>query len=412
MANIVEITVPEMGESITEGTLATWLKNPGDAVEADEPIAEIETDKVTVELPAPAAGVLVETLKNPGDTVQVHEVVAKIDTNGAKADIQKSDVPQSKSETKPETVEKAPAEKEPMPAAKRIMVEEKIQASEVQGTGRSGQITKQDVIRHLNQTKKEVEQAPAKELPKEQPASKIAKKFEGEEPEEVVPMSRLRRAIAENLVNVQHTAAILTTFNEINMQPVMELRSKYKEEFQKKHGIKLGFMSFFTKAVVRALQEFPAINAEIRGTDIVYKHYYHIGIAVGGPKGLVVPVVRHADKLSLAEIEMEIARLAEKVRNGTIALSDLSGGTFSITNGGIYGSMMSTPILNPPQSGILGMHNIVKRAVVENDEIVIRPMMYVALSYDHRIVDGKEAVQFLVTVKNCVEDPARLLLEV
>lgn len=412
MANLIDIQVPEMGESITEGTLTSWLKNTGEAVSADEPIAEIETDKVTVELTAPADGVLAETLKEPGDTVKVHEVVARVEP-GATASSSKTESVPAKTEEPASEVEPAAAPdesaKDLSPAVARLVAENHLQPAEISGTGRDGRITKEDVIRHMKSKETQTpKSAPAERVETPKAAPRIA----GEESEEVVPMTRLRRAIAENLVKVQHTAAILTTFNEVNMKPVMDLRSQYKEAFEKKHGVKLGFMSFFTAATVRALKEFPAINAEIRGTDIVYKKHYHIGIAVGGPRGLVVPVIRHADALSMAEIEAEISRLAGKVQDGSIGLSDLSGGTFTITNGGIYGSMMSTPIINPPQSGILGMHNIVKRAVVENDEIVIRPMMYVALSYDHRIVDGKEAVQFLVTIKNCIEDPARLLLEV
>ncbi|MCS6985411.1 MAG: 2-oxoglutarate dehydrogenase complex dihydrolipoyllysine-residue succinyltransferase [Leptospiraceae bacterium] len=395
MAELAEVIVPMMGESITEGTISRWFKKLGDFVRSDEPLFEIETDKVTQEVPSPVTGQVAEIRKKEGDTAKVQEVVAIIEVKPLEAS-SSSKTPELKkqeSHLKEPLKQERRAEERLSPAARKIVAEEGIDVAQVKGTGRDGRITKGDVVAHL-------EQRSAYPSPMES------------QRERVVPMSRLRRAIAERLVEAQHTAAILTTFNEIDMQAVMDFRAKYNEAFQKKYGVKLGFMSFFVKAVVAALKEIPAVNAEIRGDNIVYKNYYDIGVAVGGPRGLVVPVVRNADKLSFAEIEMEIARLAQKVHEGTISLAELEGGTFTISNGGIYGSMMSTPILNPPQSGILGMHNIVKRPVVVNDQIVIRPMMYVALSYDHRIIDGKEAVTFLVRVKQAIEDPLRLLVEI
>lgn len=399
-----------MGESITEGTIAAWLKQPGDEVEADEAIVEIETDKVTQEVPSPVAGVLKEHKKNEGDTVQIKEVIAEVEEGAVseKSD-NKDESVSSEKETFEKTEEKSESSEDLSPAVRKMVAENNVDISQIKGSGPGDRILKEDVQNYLEKGKSP---APA-EKPSPEPEPVAAKKPQKKgERETVVPMSRLRQAIAKRLVEAQQNAAMLTTFNEVDMKEVMEFRSRYKEHFQKKYDVKLGFMSFFAKAVVYALKEVPGINAEIRGTDIVYKNYYDIGIAVGGPKGLVVPVVRDADLLSFAEIEAEIARLADKVKNGSITLKDMEGGSFTITNGGIYGSMMSTPILNPPQSGILGMHNIVKRPMVVNDEIVVRPMMYTALSYDHRIVDGKEAVTFLVKIKEAIEDPARLLLEV
>ena len=378
-----EIKVPEMGESISEATILKWNKKPGDFVKADEILVELETDKVAVEIPAPVAGIIQNILKKDGDTVIVHEVIGNIDETAQNEPIQTPEVPAQQQENK--------ANQTLPPAARKILAEKNIDPKTVTGSGKSSQITKEDAVLATSSSAPE-------------------RNFSARET--IVPMSRLRKAIAERLVSVQQNAAILTTFNEVDMSAVMELRSRYKESFKQTHNIGLGFMSFFTKAVIQALSEFPAINAEIRDEAIVYKNYYDIGIAVGGPKGLIVPVIRDADKLGFADIEKEITRLAGLVKDNKISLSDMQGGTFSITNGGIYGSMMSTPILNPPQSGILGMHNITKRAVVVDDQIVIRPMMYLALSYDHRIVDGKEAVQFLVKIKQAIEDPARLLLEV
>lgn len=397
---MVEIRIPEMGESITEGTIASWFKQPGDYVEQDEAVLEIETDKVTQEIYSPESGTIQKILRKEGDTVAVGETVAEIEPGAKKESASNTEAPEAA-----KAEEKSADSPVASPAARKIADDKNVSLKDVHASGKDGRVTKQDVLEHGK------ERAPAAPSPKPQTPAKPAPVSQTER-ETIVPMSRLRRAIAENLLNAQQNAAILTTFNEIDMKAVMDLRSRYKDDFQKKYGIKLGFMSFFVKAVVNALQEIPAINGEIRGDEIVYKNYYDIGVAVGGPKGLLVPVVRNCDNLSLAGIESEIARLATKVKDGNVSLDDLKGGTFSITNGGVYGSMMSTPIINPPQSGILGMHNIVKRAVVVNDEIVIRPMMYVALSYDHRMVDGKEAVTFLVRIKEAIEDPARLLLEV
>ncbi|GIX40563.1 MAG: dihydrolipoyllysine-residue succinyltransferase component of 2-oxoglutarate dehydrogenase complex [Leptospiraceae bacterium] len=405
----IEIKVPPMGESITEATVATWHKNPGEPVQQGEILVELETDKVTMEVPSPVDGVLKEIIKQSGETVHLDEILAIVE-EGAIAESPQKQPPQ-KELSKPE-VKESKQKTELPPSVKRLIEEHKLDPSKIKGTGKHGQITKEDVILYLEKQQETTsKKQEIKETKKEVPLPSIPK-VKREVREEIVPMSRLRQKIAERLVEAQHTAAILTTFNEADMSKIIEYRQKYQEIFQKKYGIKLGFMSFFVKACVQALKEFPAVNAEIRDKNIVYKYYYDIGVAVGGPKGLVVPVVRNADQLSFAEIELEIARLAQKVREGTITLEELSGGTFTISNGGIYGSMMSTPILNPPQVGILGMHNIVKRAVVVDDQIVIRPMMYLALSYDHRIIDGKEAVSFLVRVKECVENPERMMFEI
>jgi 2-oxoglutarate dehydrogenase E2 component (dihydrolipoamide succinyltransferase) len=399
----IEVKIPAMGESISEGTISKWFKKEGEAIKADEALFEIETDKVTQEIYAPAGGVVKKLAKAQGANAKVGEVVAVIDSTGVAAAAPNAGAPAPTAG--------APAAKSPMadtvpPAAKKIATENNINTSSLQGSGKHGQITKGDVLGAIV-NKPAATPAPA------QPATPQIQRKPGER-ETVQPMSRLRRAIAERLVSAQQTAAILTTFNEVDMKPAMDLRTKHNDEFLKKYGVKIGFMSLFTKAVTAALQEIPAINAEIRGSDIIYKNYYDVGVAVGGPKGLVVPIVRNADQMNFAEIEMEISRLALRVKEGSITLPEMEGGTFTISNGGIYGSMMSTPILNPPQSGILGMHNIVKRAVVVSeggvDKIEIRPMMYIALSYDHRIVDGKEAVTFLVKVKQAIEDPVRLLL--
>lgn len=408
----IEIKVPAMGESITEATIASWLKQQGEPVEADEPVVELETDKVSQELYAPATGVLAKIHKQPGETVTVDEVIAEIDENASGASAggsqQKSEAPvtqQPVQQSSSSTENEAQSNDVLPPAARKLIEENNLKPEDITGTGKNQQILKEDVLKHLEQG------AAAKKKTAPGVASPQPAENKGER-EKVVPMSRLRQAIARRLVEAQHTAAILTTFNEVDMSQVMNLRSEFKEKFEKNHQVRLGFMSFFVKAVVEALKQYPAINAEIRDNSIVYKNYYDIGVAVGGPKGLVVPVVRNADKLSFAGIEAEINSLASKVNDGSITLADLEGGTFSISNGGIYGSMMSTPILNPPQSGILGMHNITRRPVAEGDNVVIKPMMYLALSYDHRIVDGKEAVQFLVKVKEGIEKPVRMLLEV
>lgn len=413
----IEIKVPEMGESITEATIANWVKKEGERVEQDEVLVELETDKVTMEVPAPSAGVLQKINKKPGETVKIKEVIGLIDPSAAAKSTPTASTP-SPTTTNTTTNTSTGTQNDTLPPAVRKLIDDNgLNPASISGTGKNGQITKEDVLNAIANRQSvpaavsapaAAKAAPSPEIPKAVPAAS-----RGNLPREnVVPMTKLRQTIANRLVAAQHNAAHLTTFNEVDMSAVMDLRSKYKDKFKDAHNVGLGFMSFFTKAVIGALKHVPAINAEIRGTDIVYKNYYDVGVAVGGPKGLVVPIVRDADLLTFAQIESEIVRLANKVKDGKIDLSDMEGGTFTISNGGIYGSMMSTPILNPPQSGILGLHNIVKRAVVVNDQIVIRPMMYVALSYDHRIVDGKEAVTFLVKVKEAIEDPTRLLLDV
>jgi 2-oxoglutarate dehydrogenase E2 component (dihydrolipoamide succinyltransferase) len=418
----IEIKVPEMGESIKEATLLSWTLSEGDPVKADDVIAELETDKATMEIFSPASGTMGKLLKKAGETVLVKETIGYVEA-GVEAAKPQPPIQQTSQAIEKSTIHTETKNETLPPSVKKLVTENQIDPKTVDGSGKHGQVTKGDVLSHIEKLSAQQPPKPQLPLPTDIPAADInafIQKLEAKQAvtssnparETIVPMSRLRRAIAERLVSAQHTAAILTTFNEVDMSAVMELRSKFKDKFKEQHNVGLGFMSFFTKASIAALKTIPAINAEIRETDIVYKNYYDIGVAVGGPKGLVVPIIRDADKLSFAGIEQEIIRLANKVKDGKIALEDMQGGTFSISNGGVYGSMMSTPILNPPQSGILGLHNIVKRAVVVNDSIVIRPMMYVALSYDHRIVDGKEAVQFLVKVKEAIEDPSRLLLEV
>jgi 2-oxoglutarate dehydrogenase E2 component (dihydrolipoamide succinyltransferase) len=413
----LDIKVPEMGESITEATIIQWTKGEGDSVAADEVLAELETDKVTMEVRAPSAGVLSKILKKAGDVVKVAEIIAHVEkgTGTGSTSPTASSASHSASSTSSSSANSSSSSVQNdtiPPAALKLIQENGINAAAISGTGRNGQITKEDVVLFLEKNKNQVS-APLSNKSSEPTPPKPVILQRGNGPREtIVPMSKLRQTIATRLVQAQQNAAILTTFNEVDMFNLMNLRSTYKDKFKEAHNIGLGFMSFFTKASIFALKHVPEINAEIRGTDVIYKNYYDIGVAVGGPKGLVVPIVRDADLLSLAGIETEIARLAGKVRDGKISLQDMEGGTFSISNGGVYGSMMSTPILNPPQSGILGMHNIVKRAVVIGDKIEIRPMMYIALSYDHRIVDGKGAVTFLVKLKEMIEDPARLLLEV
>ena len=402
------ILVPTLGESVTEATVAKWLKKSGDTVNEDEPIIELETDKVSVEVTSPKTGVITEITVQEGQTVEVGAQLGLIGESGAKVATQPEDSEKPKiekieveQEIKPK-LKKEKEEKviqlnverksEPSPAAKRIIEENKIDISSVHGTGRRGQILKSDLIGLMGVN------------------PGLDKKFQEKGPEERVKMSRLRATIAKRLKEAQNTAAMLTTFNEIDMSMIMQIRKDNKDEFEKMYGVKLGFMSFFVKACVNALQTFTAVNAEIQGEEIVYKNYYNIGVAVGTDKGLVVPVVRGADQMSFADIEKEIITLGGKARNGQLSIDELQGGTFTITNGGIYGSMLSTPILNPPQSGVLGMHNIVQRPIVIDGKIEIRPMMYLALSYDHRIIDGKEAVSFLVRVKEILEDPRRLFL--
>ncbi|MHB8622491.1 MAG: 2-oxoglutarate dehydrogenase complex dihydrolipoyllysine-residue succinyltransferase [Sulfuricaulis sp.] len=390
-----DITVPSFPESITEGTVLTWHKQPGEKVSRGEVLAEVETDKIVFEVPAPTDGVLTEITAPVGTTVKTGEVLARLDKT-----IHGSTVPPQVAAAP------APAPVVAMPAAKRLLEQHGLDVRQVPGSGRGGRVLKEDVLKQLDMN--EPVAPPAKPKPVPAPPAVSA----GARSERRVPMTRLRKRIAERLVEAQHAAAILTTFNEVNMQPVMELRARHRERFEKEHGVRLGLMSFFVKAGVEALRHFPEINASIDGNDIVYHGFYDLGIAVSTPRGLVVPVLRDADRLTMAEIEWRIRDFGERAQNAQLMLEDITGGTFTITNGGVFGSLMSTPILNPPQSAILGMHKIQERPVVENAQIVIRPMMYLAVSYDHRLVDGREAVQFLVMIKELLEEPARLLLEV
>jgi 2-oxoglutarate dehydrogenase E2 component (dihydrolipoamide succinyltransferase) len=417
-----EIRVPALGESVTEATIAKWFKQAGEAVKADEPLVELETDKVTVEVPAPASGKLSSIDAQAGSTVNVGALLGLIEEGAAGAAPAKAAEAPKKAEAAP--VAAAPAapagvgkSDAPLSPAVRKMVEEnKVDTGTVAGTGKDGRITKGDVIAHLEKPAA-APAAPAAEarplvIPPAAPAAaRPASAPADQSREERVKMSRLRLTIARRLKDAQNTAAMLTTFNEVDMTATMALRNQYKDVFEKKHGVKLGFMSFFVKACIAALKEIPAVNAEIDGDDIVYKNYYHVGVAVGTEKGLVVPVVRDADMLSFAGIEKTIAEYGKRARDGQLQIADMQGGTFTISNGGVYGSLMSTPILNAPQSGILGMHKIQERPIAVNGQVVVRPMMYLALSYDHRIVDGKEAVTFLVRVKENLEDPQRAILD-
>ena len=471
----IEIVVPELGESITEATVSAWLKAPGDALAEGDLVVELETDKVMVEVPAAKAGVLTEVLKADGEKVTIGEVLGRISTDAATAKVTAKAAappapapvqarPAAMSEEADAAAGTAPAPPDMAaapftaraadgtapappdmaaavgggnaslsPAVQRIVSEYQLDPAVIPGTGRRGQVTKADVVNFMDRaaaagkanaaTPASAPTAPSSSGPAAAPTAlsssapastpdRAAVPAAPGERERRVPMSRLRLRIAERLLAAQANAAILTTFNEVDMSAAMALRNKYKEAFREKYGAALGFMSLFTKASIEALRAFPAVNGEIQGTDIIYKNYYDIGVAVSTERGLVVPVVRNADSLRFIEIELEIAALAKRAREGKLSIGDLTGGTFTISNGGIYGSMLSTPILNPPQSGILGLHNITKRAVVENDEVVVRPMMYIALSYDHRIIDGREAVQFLLRIKECMEDPAHMMLEI
>ena len=412
----MDVVVPTLGESVTEATVAKWLKQPGEAAAADEPLVELETDKVTLEVPAPAAGVIAAIAAADGETVEVGAILGSIDANGAagKATPAPAGKPEEKNDTtrpiaagaadvKPRE-ESGKAAGVPSPAARKLLDEAGVAPTKVGGSGKDGRITKSDAMAVIEGKAGDTPSAPA-------PAARAPSVAEDAEREKRVRMTRLRQTIARRLKEAQNTAAMLTTFNEVDMTNVMAMRSKYRDLFEKKHGIKLGFMGFFVKACVQALKEIPAVNGEIDGSDIVYKDYYHLGIAVGTDKGLVVPVVRDADEKSLAGIEKNIADLGKRARDGSLSIDELQGGTFTITNGGIYGSLMSTPILNSPQSGILGMHKIQERPMVVGGKIEVRPMMYLALSYDHRIVDGKEAVTFLVRVKESLEEPERLVLD-
>ncbi|MPZ55871.1 MAG: 2-oxoglutarate dehydrogenase complex dihydrolipoyllysine-residue succinyltransferase [Rhizobiales bacterium] len=418
---MADIRVPALGESVTEATIGRWFKQAGEAVAVDEPVVELETDKVTIEVPAPAAGVLVDVAAKDGETVAVGALLGHITEGAAAAPTGK---PDQKTETTapigagPEEPKQRAAEAKPVvspkgdgplaPSVRKLAAETGVEPGTVEGTGKDGRVTKGDMLAAI-------ERAAAQPTPVAQPAGALQVRApmpaDDAAREERVHMSRLRQTIARRLKDAQNTAAMLTTFNEVDMSTVMALRNQYRDLFEKKHGAKLGFMSFFVAACVQALKEIPAVNAEIDGTDIIYKNYYHIGIAVSTERGLVVPVVRDADRKSLAEIEKAIADFGRRARDGTLKIEEMQGGTFTITNGGVYGSLMSTPILNAPQSGILGMHKIQERPVVVGGKVEARPMMYLALSYDHRIVDGREAVTFLVRVKEGLEDPARMVLD-
>ena len=416
----VEIKVPTLGESVTEATVIQWFKSAGESIATDEMLLELETDKVTLEIPSPAGGRLAEIRADAGDNVEVGAILGLIEEGVA------GDAPAKKTEPAPAPqsepdVPAAAAQHSLSPAVRKMVVENDLDPATIPATGKDGRITKGDVLKVIDAAAAPTPEAAPAPAPAPQPTAAAAKPTPAPTPtppridndrEERVRMTRLRQRIAERLKEAQNTAAILTTFNEVDMSNAMALRKDYRDIFEKKHGVRLGFMSLFVKAVITGLKEIPAVNAEIDGTDIIYKNYYHIGVAIGSPQGLVVPVLRDADQLSLAGIEQAIGDLAAKAREGKLAIEDLMGGTFTISNGGIYGSLLSTPILNPPQSGILGMHAIKKRPMVVGDGIEARPMMNLALSYDHRIIDGGEAVTFLVRVKECIEDPQRMLLEV
>jgi 2-oxoglutarate dehydrogenase E2 component (dihydrolipoamide succinyltransferase) len=422
---LVEVKVPQLSESVAEATLLTWHKKEGEAVKRDENLIDIETDKVVLELPAPADGVLVKVLKGDGSTVVAGEVIATLDTEaraaaGAAAPAAPAvrPAPAAVPPTPAPPPEAARQDARLMPAARKLVAEHAVDPTRLTGSGREGRITKADVLEQVARAQPGAPAAAPVAAPSARPALPQAPppvnvdKILAGRPEQRVPMSRLRARVAERLVQSQSTAAILTTFNEVNMQPLMELRKKYQERFEKEHGVKLGFMSFFVKAAVHALRKFPVVNASVDGSDIVYHGYFDIGIAVGSPRGLVVPILRDADQLSFGEIEKKIADFGKRAQDGKLGIEELTGGTFSISNGGVFGSMLSTPIINPPQSAILGIHATKDRAVVENGQIVVRPMNYLALSYDHRIIDGREAVLALVAMKDALEDPARLLFDI
>ncbi|HEY8887748.1 MAG TPA: 2-oxoglutarate dehydrogenase complex dihydrolipoyllysine-residue succinyltransferase [Gallionella sp.] len=388
--SIIEVKVPQLSESVSEATLLTWHKKVGEAVKEDESLIDIETDKVVLELPAPQSGVLIKIIKGDGEKVGSEELIAQIDTAAVAA--------------KPAAPQAAAGAAVP-PSVRKLAREHEIDAGSLQGSGRSGRVTKEDVLNAMQQVS-QVE-VPVNSKPQAMPA--IAPS--GNRPEQRVAMTRIRQRIAERLLQSQQNAAILTTFNEVNMQPVIDLRNRYKDAFEKKHGVKLGFSSFFVKAAVLALQKFPIVNASVDGTDIIYHGYFDVGMAIGSERGLVVPIIRDADKLSFADIEKQIADFGARAKVGKLTMEELTGGTFSISNGGVFGSMLSTPIINPPQAAILGIHATKDRAVVENGQVVIRPMNYLAVSYDHRIIDGREAVQFLGTIKEALEFPGRVLLD-
>jgi 2-oxoglutarate dehydrogenase E2 component (dihydrolipoamide succinyltransferase) len=414
---LIEIKVPQLSESVAEATLLAWHKKVGEAVKRDENLIDIETDKVVLELPAPADGVLANIIKGDGSTVKADEVIATLDTEGkASATGPAAVQAQAKAAPAPAPAAKpAPSSAPAMPSARKLAEEKGIDTGSIAGSGRGGRVTKADVLGQAEGTSAPAQaerQASVTKPPLPQPPAPVSvEHILGNRPEQRVPMSRLRARIAERLVQSQSTAAILTTFNEVNMQPVVELRKKYQERFEKEHGVRLGFMSFFVKASVHALKKYPIVNASIDGNDIVYHGYFDIGVAVGSPRGLVVPILRDADQMSFSEVEKKIADFGKRAQDGKLTIEELTGGTFSISNGGVFGSMLSTPIINPPQSAILGVHATRDRPVAENGQVVIRPVNYLALSYDHRIVDGREAVLSLVAIKEALEDPARLLLD-
>ena len=410
---LIEIKVPQLSESVTEATLLAWHKKVGEVVKRDENLIDIETDKVVLELPAPEDGVLSKIIKGDGGTVKAGEVIATIDTEG-KASAASATVPAAapeKAAPAPAPAAKPAASAAPaMPSARKLAEEKGVNTAAIAGSGRGGRVTKGDVLGAKSPPAPEAPAAVKPSLP-QPPAPVSVEQILADRPEQRVPMSRLRARIAERLVQSQSTAAILTTFNEVNMQPVMDLRKKYQERFEKEHGVRLGFMSFFVKASVHALKKYPIVNASIDGNDIVYHGYFDVGVAVGSPRGLVVPILRDADRMTFAEVEKKIADFGKRAQDGKLTIEELTGGTFSISNGGVFGSMLSTPIINPPQSAILGVHATRERPVAENGQVVIRPVNYLALSYDHRIVDGREAVLSLVAIKEALEDPARLLLD-
>ena len=428
---IVEVKVPQLSESVAEATLLQWKKKPGEAVAIDEILVEIETDKVVLEVPAPSAGTVAELVEPDGATVTADQLIAKIDSEGKAGAAAPTPAPaagkspaaaasaQSAASSSPPTQAGGAKSGVAMPAAAKLMAEQGMPEGSVPGTGRDGRVTKGDVLQQGKQAAKAPAPsaaptpAPARSAPAPLPQVARAPAPDlGDRPEQRVPMSRLRARVAERLLQSQSTNAILTTFNEVNMAPVMEMRKRFQERFEKEHGVRIGFMSFFVKAAVHALKKFPVVNASVDGTDIVYHGYFDIGIAVGSPRGLVVPILRDADQMSFADIEKKIAEYGAKARDGKLGLEEMTGGTFSISNGGVFGSMLSTPIINPPQAAILGVHATKERAVVENGQIVVRPMNYLAMSYDHRIIDGREAVLALVAMKDALEDPARLLFDI
>ncbi len=412
----IEVKVPDLPESVSDATIATWHKKVGDKVSRDENLLDLETDKVVLEVPSPVDGILKETLFKEGDTVEAGELLARLEkASGEEEKYEEKEKSEEKEKTKEETskktteTEEESAEKSPSsPAVRRLLAEHDLEPSQISGSGKDGRITKEDVISFIESKRGKASASSESKTARDEPESQA----KGEREERRVPMTRMRAKIAERLVQAQHNAAMLTTFNEVNLKAVMDLRAQYKDSFEKKHGVKLGFMSFFTKAVVESLKRFPAVNASIDGQDIVYHGFYDISIAVSTDRGLVVPVIRDANAMSMAEIEKAINDAASRARQGKLSMEEMQGGTFTITNGGVFGSLLATPIINPPQTAILGMHKIEDRPVVVKGEIVIRPMMYIALSYDHRLIDGKESVQFLVSVKELLEDPSRLLLNI